>query len=222
MKLINCILRPGKVRWVDDKLNIKVSAPGLFNYDDDIELLPPIIPLFDIYTKPRLGDEVWILSSSDNHTQLYWFRKSTLDGIPDYVDPESGMVDVALCRNNNSNWSTIYFQDGEGIVLRNDDSLINIANDGSIILKNGNYENRTIHISNESISLGSPTKSSHPACYGDKVEDILEDIQMALNLIQQACKTNQMTLPISMALGNLPQQISDKIHDIISPNVSLD
>ena len=79
MKLANGELRPGVVLEVLSVDGIiKASVPGLFSSRDQ-ELLPPIYPFgvgaSNTFSTPNIGDEVWVLSFTDNLQQLYWFRK---------------------------------------------------------------------------------------------------------------------------------------------------
>ena len=82
MKLINGILRPGNILEVLDNGKIKASAPGLFSAEDPLELLPPIMPFYELmgghansYSTPIVGEECGVLNMQDNPLQLYWFRK---------------------------------------------------------------------------------------------------------------------------------------------------
>ena len=76
---MNGELRPGTILEVlTDEGVIKASVPGLFSAQDQ-EVLPPIYPFCvggsNTFSTPNVGDEVWVLSFTDNLQQLYWFRK---------------------------------------------------------------------------------------------------------------------------------------------------
>lgn len=221
MRLMNVTLRPARVIEVLEAGNIKVEAPGLFSREDK-DNLPPVMPFFgehaNSFSAPNEGDEVWVLSQSDNPQGLFWFRKDDAKhDIPDLIKGEN--CEVLCCRENGRGWATIYFEDGSGWIISNNEAKINIKKDGTILLDTGNY---AIDINDMGISLGSQGQSAHPVPYGDMLEDILDDIRTALETIRQAANTNVYTKPIGIALGNLPSTIKSKIPNISSPVVTVD
>ena len=100
MKLINGILRPGNILEVLDNGKIKASAPGLFSAEDPLELLPPIMPFYELmgshansYSTPIVGEECWVLNMQDNPLQLYWFRKD------DHIENNKGIFEEGGTEN---------------------------------------------------------------------------------------------------------------------------
>ena len=224
MKFANAILRPGIVEQVLVDGQIKASAPGLFSAQD-LDKLPPIYPFFgghaNTYSEPVIGDEVWILNVLDNNRQLYWFRKDSFDDANGGL-MQGGNVEVLCNREFGGGlWATIYFSDGSGWVIKRDDSKIQIDPDGNIILDTG-IPYRCIDVNISGISLGSRGESSHPAAYGDKIEDALLYIYTALEAIQLAADTNPYTKGISMALQAQLPKIEQTIPQVSSPNVTLE
>lgn len=224
MKLKNGTIRPGVVIEVLEGGNIKVEAPGLFSREDK-DKLPPVYP-FPFYNNSNKFssvkelEEVWILNFSDNPRQLYWIRKDNMHVNNKELLTEEN-VEIICNRDLGASWATIYFSDGSGWIIKNDDSMIQIRQDGSILLDT-NWPNRVIDINAASISLGSKEKSAHPAAYGDVVMETLQKIQISLELIKQSANMNPYTKPIAMALGRLPAEIKDLIPKTISTNVTLD
>lgn len=203
--------------------NIKVEAPGLFS-SEDIESLPTVMPWFGLhansYSEPLVDDEVWVLNVEDNPLQLFWFRKDDRVGHNDEIESEQN-VEIICNREAGTGYATIYFSDGTGWMFRNGDSYIQIKTDGSILL-NPNMDSRCIHLCQESISLGSENKSSHPAAYADELQEILEMITTCLSTMRQAASTNTFTAAIGTAIGGTPEKLKASIPKIISPNVTLD
>ena len=177
MKLINGILRPGEILEVLENGKIKASAPGLFT-EEDKDLNPPIMPFWELigshantFSTPIVGDEIWVLNLADNPLQLYWFRKDDHITHNKEIFAETGTTNVEILCNRESGvgYASLFFSDGTGWMLRNDDSRLQIFPDGHIEL-GMNWPHRTITIDAESIRLGDGT---HPACFGDETASIL-------------------------------------------------
>lgn len=223
MKLSNGILRPGIVLEVLDDGKIKASAPGLFS-EQDKKLLPPIYPFTtnhaNSFSSPVIGEEVWVLNLTDNPLQLYWFRKDNFAENDKKIIGETN-VEVLCNRETSSSWATLYFSDGSGWIIKNDESVIQIDRNGDILLSKSE-PHRTIHINDDGISIGSKNSSSHPAAYGDVVVDALNEIKDVLGLIQKVSLSNAITAPIAKAIGTSPATLSYTISKIESKHVTID
>lgn len=223
MKLLYGTLRPGRVLEVLGNGKIKVEAPGLFSAEDQ-DLLPPIYPWFgqhaNSYSEPLVGDEVWVLNFEDNPMQLHWFRKDDRTEPNQELEGEEN-VEVICNREAKDGYATIYFSDGTGWMFRNGESYMQIRADGSLILNPG-FPNRTIHLCQDSISLGSENKSAHQAALADQVQKCFENIVTCLNTMRQAASTNPYTSAVGAAIGGTPEKISNLIPTIGSTNVTLD
>lgn len=222
MKLSNGTLRPGKVIEILEDGKIRAYAPGLFA-EADKDLLPPIYPFLswhaNTYTSVKLLDEVWILNMSDNPEQLYWFRKDNpIENNKELLNGETN-VEILCNRESGMGWASLYFADGTGWILKNDESILNIDKEGNIRLARPE-EHRSILIDEDGISIGGST--DHPAVYGDILKDILERINIALQLIQTTASANVFTTPIGTAIGNIPVELSQLIPKITSPHVTID
>jgi hypothetical protein len=227
MKLINGTLRPGQVLEVLENGKIKASAPGLFSSQDQNNL-PPIMPFFELssshansFSTPQVGDEVWVLNMSDNPLQLYWFRKDDHITNNSKIFEEGGSENVEIICNRESgmSWATLYFSDGSGWVLRNDDSKLQIYPDGHIEL-GMNWPNRTINIDSKAIHLGNSEKE-HPACYGDETAEVLLKLCGVLEAVGMMAKVNPYTMHLSQPLSSV-SKIKNDISGIISSHVKID
>jgi hypothetical protein len=224
MKLSNGILRPGTVIEVLEDGCIKAIVPGLFSSNDSPDLLPPIYPFLigpsNTFSSIKEDDNIWVLNFSDNPMQLYWFRR---DDFPtnnaELMDEEN--VEIICNRETPLGWATIYFSNGSGWIIRNDESVIQIDSDGNILLSKSE-PHRTIHINDNGISLGSKGESAHPAAYGDEITEALQNIQISLELIQKVSLNNPFTAGIATALGTKPLELKTIIPKITSPHVTLD
>lgn len=227
MKLINAILRPATIVEVVEGGNgkIKVDAPGLF-LEEEKDLNPPIMPFWELigghantFSTPIVGDEVWILNLTDNPLQLYWFRKDNHIEANAGIFSEAGTANVEiLCnREAGTGYASLFFADGTGWMLRNDDSRLQIFPDGHIEL-GMNYPHRTIKINSEAIMLGD---GAHPACYGDEVAKILMKICGLLQLLGTAAGSTPYTMALK-PIFELGAKIQEDIPGIKSTHVKID
>lgn len=223
MKLGNAILRPGKVIEVLDDGKIRASVPGLFS-EEYKDKLPPIHPFFtqhtNAYSDPKVYDDVWVLNFYDNPLDLHWFRKDNFPENNKEILQEEN-VEVLCNREAGLGWAQIYFSDGTGWIIRNDESLIQIRKDGSILLQM-DWPHRTIDINSGNISLGSEGESAHPAALGDKTQDSITAICGLFNVIATVAKSNPYTMMIGTTIDSLLPDVQKTIGPIASNHVTLD
>ena len=227
MKLINATLRPGNILEVLDNGKIKASAPGLFSKEDQ-SLLPPIRPFWELigmhsnsFSTPKVGDECWVLNLSDNPLQLYWFRKDDHVTCNTQIFKEHGYdnVEIICNRETGMSWASLYFSDGSGWVMRNDDSFIQIYPDGHIEM-GMNWPSRKITIDSSAIHLGS-SGDEHSAAYGDETASILLKICGVLEALEMLSSISPFTSHLVPALKNV-KLFKDDIPGIISSQVKID
>lgn len=225
MRLINAIMRPGEVLEVLENGQIKASAPGLF-MEEDKDLNPPVLPFWELvgshcnaFSTPKVGDEIWVLNLSDNPLQLYWFRKDPHIEHNAHIFEEGGTENVEILCNRESGvgYATLYFSDGSGWMLRNDDSRLQIFPDGHIEL-GMNWPHRTVTIDTEAIKLGD---GAHPACYGDETASILLKLCGLLQALGKASQISPYTAALA-PLFNQAKSIQEDIPGIKSSHVKID
>lgn len=220
-------MRPGRVlEVVDEKGIIKASVCGLFSDQDEPENIPPIyqFPLggANNFSSPKKDDEVWVMFFDDNPLELFYIRKDNFpENLQEILGSKYKECEVLVSREMAAGMVQIYFTDGDGWIIRNIDSVINIRKDGSILLDAGSAH-RKIDICDNSISLGSEGGSAHPAAYGDKVVKSLNIINNMLNAISSAGKMFPYTIGMSTAIDALRPMFEQSIEEIESTHVTLD
>lgn len=230
MRLIHATLRPGKVLEVLENGRIKISAPGLFTDQDDLEKLPPVYPFpighANSFSCPKKDEEVWVLSLSDNPLQLHWFRKDNFEendkDLP--IGDEAENVEVVVNREyDDSKWATIYFSNGDGWIIREgEDGLINMRNDGSILLKT-QYDKRIIDVCEDSIALGTEGKAGDSAMLFKKWKEWLQNdlCDTFFNTFVNVLNANPYTTSAGAGLKPLVEQLKQTGNDIESKHVSI-
>lgn len=236
MKLMDGELRPGVILEVlsTDGV-IRASVPGLFSSVDK-DVLPPIYPFglsgSNAFSTPNVGDECWVLFFHNNPEQLYWFRKDNFstnngdrnkDGLKRAGGSIQGQtnVEVLSSRESGLGWATIYFSDGTGWIIQNQDAVMQLDKDGNILLSTG-APHGEIEISDDGISLGTKGGAAHPACHGDSVADLFDNIIKTLRAIQTASSSNPYTIAIGNAIEPLLSKYENDAEYIKSDYVTLD
>ena len=226
MELKKGSLKPGIVLEVYGDGKIKATVPGLFDIDSDLN--PPIMPFNELigphrgsFSLPNVGDIVWVLSMTDNPMQLYWFRKCDNESLDEIISNADGgfneTVEVLSNFESGTGYASIYFTDGSGWVIKNDDSKIQIKPDGSIEM-GLDWPHRQIIINEDSIQLGG---NSHYACYGDEVSTILEKLCGIFEIASKASKSNPYTMHLA-PIFDMADEIKEYIAGIQSPHVKLE
>lgn len=227
MELSQAHIRPGRVLKVEDENGVvKASCCGLFSDQDDPEKLPPIyqFPLggANNFSSPKEDDEIWVMFFDDNPLELFYIRKDNFsENLQDILSKNYEDVEVLASREMPVGMVQLYFTDGDGWIIRNVDSVIQMRKDGSILLDSGS-SHRKIDICDNSISLGSEGGSAHPAAYADKVENSLKILNNMLNAMSKAAKNTPYTIGMGLAIDALRPMYEDSIDEIDSPHVTLD
>lgn len=225
MKLESCIMRPGLVEEVLDNGKIKASAPGLFS-DEDISLLPPIMPFFELmsphknsFSMPSVGDEIWVLNNTDNPMQLFWFRKDPHfdNNIDIFQETGQDNVEILCNRESGLGYASIYFSDGTGWIIRNDDARIQISADGTMLFDTG-MPGGTMKLDMNGLTLGS---GKHYACLGDEVSEVLMTICSILEALAKVAASNSCTAILVPPLLKI-SEVQSQLPGIISTQLKLD
>jgi hypothetical protein len=244
MKLMSATIRPAKVLEIveDGNGTIKVSAPGLFPDVDsegnpiDTTLLPPIYPWpfghhSNSYSCPKVDEQIWVMSFEDNSMQLYWVRKDdwiaeeslpeNMQGLP--LTDETQNLEVVVNREfEDSKWAILYFDNDDGWMMKKDeDGLINIRADGSILLKT-NFDKRIIDICEDSIALGTEGQAEDNAMLFSKwkewADELLNQIKTTLT---NAASANPYTANLVPAFQAMATNLQPKIDPVKSEHVSI-
>ena len=232
MKLFHGSIRPGKVLEIieDGAGAIKASAPGLFTDADGTEVLPPIYPWpfghhANSYSCPKVGEEVWVMSFTDNPLQLHWVRKDdfpeNLKDLP--LTDEAQNLEVVVNREfEDSKWAILYFSNDDGWMMRKgEDGIINIRNDGSILLKT-KFDKRIIDICEDSIALGAEGKADDSAMLYSKWKEWADELlNQFKTTLMNAASANPYTANLAPAFQTLAVALQPKIEPIESKHVSI-
>lgn len=234
MKLINAILRPGRVLEVVDGYKVRCEAPGLFSKEDPLELLPEIHPFNELigshsntFSMPKVEDEIWVLNLTDNPEQLYWFRKDPhvvnninikVDGVEDVIKDGTN-VEVLCNREVEDGWASLYFSDGSGWMLKNNTSFLEINKNGDVKLCKGERDDRSVVINDDKIHLG--LGEEHPGCYADVTEELLKELCNILLETASVAQGTPYTAALAPPLLKVTASVLQRLPEIKSNDVNL-
>ncbi len=227
MKLQNAILTPGIVKEVVDNYGtIKATVFGLFSDNEEPDNIPPIYPFFTTlsgtFSTPTVGDKIWVLSVSDNPSELLYLRQpeNTVD-IKNVIN-ETGENHVELLTNYESNngWAQLFFDDGTGWIIRNDGVYIKLSTEEAII--DIGMKNRAFQISSDGISLGTIGGSKEKAVMGDSLVKLLNQLNVNIKTLASTAGASPYTTHLCSVINKISSDLDLSTQSILSENVTLD
>ena len=220
-------IRPGIVEEIiDNKGTIKASCCGLFSDVDATDKLPPIYPFplggANNFSSVHNDDEIWVMFFDDNPLELFYIRKDNFpEQLKEILDKNYEDVEVIASRDMPNGVVQIYFTEGDGWIIQNADSVIQIRKDGSILLDTG-YAHRKIDVNYNSISIGSKGTSAHTAAYGDSVVNSLNILNDLLDALSESAHINPYTQQLGATIDTLRPRFEESLEEIESQHVTLD
>ncbi|AFF28257.1 gp259 [Sphingomonas phage PAU] len=159
--------------------------------DDESKISTDLLPWYtlhgntNLHSLPALNEIVKVhLYDDDIHVGEYERIKSTYLALSD-EDYKSGRILLSENLDNfeDSGIVEVSYRKETGLELQLRESKVTIRKDGSISLYNKEYD-KYIHLSNESISLGSDQKSAEPGTLGQTNVDMLNQLNDTINTLR--------------------------------------
>lgn len=229
----------GEVVQIDDpKRSSRVRVKVKTVYDQiPVESMPWAIPRYldgQSHDLPAIGDTVYIKFLNNDINFPTWYRirmKDDLLSDDDYTSA-SVIIQKDLSKYDLDGSMSVRYTKSEGLLLElerdGNKSTIVIRNDNTVLLQNG-QTGRIVHISNESISIGSETKSQQPSVVGDdnvkalnKLNDTIDQLVKMmtknLNLLSKVARSSPYTMLLSSPLTKYAKEIELKIKQLHTEN----
>lgn len=220
----------GEVVDIEDPLfegRIKVKVFGKFDEIDKNDI-PWATPHNNItggsstgsgfHSVPKLGSIVGVIFENGNLFEPEWYKIQHISNeLKDEISGSYNNAHSIIYDTVTEGGLKLFFTEDKGLVFDYKESLINIKNDNTIIIK---YKNgKLIHIKKDSISIGSENKSEQPAVLGDNNKDALDSLADQINNLTialqqytaaQIAVTSSVPIysPLSAALTTLAASIS--------------
>lgn len=185
---------------------------------------------------PAIGDIVQVKFLNDDIMFPTWYRiRKTDDKLSD-DDYKSAVVvtEKDLSKYELDGHVSVRYTKSEGLVLElkrdGNQSTIIIRNDNTVFIKNANT-GKILHISNQSLSIGSETISQQPAVVGndnmtalnmlnDTIKALADKMQEQLNIVANAASSNPYTRPIAKPLRSYGSAVKSMIASKHSANAN--
>lgn len=222
----------------DDQMASRIRVRVKTVYDEiPVEYIPWAIPRYldgQSHDLPALGDRVQVKFLNSDKYYPMWYRvrgKSESLSLNDY---KSGSIifEKDLSKYDLDGRIAIRWTESEGMVLQvlrdDNDSTITIRNDNTIVLTNG-QTTRSIHLSNETIVLGSEDEGQQPATVGDDnvlahqmindmVKTLSEIMDKNLGILSKTAQANPYTAPLAPIFKSYGKEVKAQIKNIHKTN----
>lgn len=154
------------------------------------------------HSLPELNEVVKVFLYDDDILVGEWERcqkKHVTQSADDYLSARV-VLDEDLSKFEDTGKVEITYSKSKGLELHLAESKINIRRDGTVSLFNTN-SGKYVHISDESISLGSDTKSAEPATLGQTNVDVLNMVNDTMKEFRDMMSSHMDTMR-TLAMGN--------------------
>lgn len=197
---------------------VKVNAPTVFSSDMATECLPWVYPFsmagYQRFSSPREGQKVWLFRNTKNPKECWYMPMPELtDDSKELIkeDADYEEAEVVMSRNMGNMSVQIYYNDKDGLMIKDgDSSTININKDHEIEIINGKAK---VILKDDHVYIGDG-ETGEPAVMGDKLENLLKDFFTKVQSAVSKTTPPQYSLPLyagdlasaaSSALGKLSQ-----------------
>ena len=206
----------GEVVNTADPLQLGRVKIKIFSKYDELEpdVIPWAIPYNQLSTGtsiiPKVGDIVnAFFENGDEYVPFYFTSIKNSDDLlaeygDDYPKIWSLVYDKRMGEDGEGTLGEertleVFYTETQGLIIRKNQSFIQIKNeDESILLSNGSTQ-KVIHISDDGISIGTEGTSAEPAVLGDTLEELLNSFITELGKISAIATPAGPSGPISGA-----------------------
>ena len=177
-ELINYYILLSEIKYNDDPMKfgrIKCDIPGVIHSaTTDEECMPWIRPFkmagYQTFTKPLVGQKVWVLCSKVNYNEYWWFPfYETQDFVQEYISANyDNQPDVMHGRQGSAGDALFTYDDEHGYMLKLGENHINLKPDNTMeILANS----CRIKIEGDKVYAGQGESIDECCLLGEKFKD---------------------------------------------------
>jgi hypothetical protein len=229
----------GEVVDTNDPLKagrVKIRVKTVFD-EIPTDFIPWAVPRnvdSDTFEKPFLGETVQVIFHLGDVQSPKWFRIRKADDSISDENYESLTIlkDKDLSKYGLDGKINIQYSAEEGLTFKlernGSESEYTIRNDNTVLLRNGN-SGKTIHLSEDGISIGSEDKSQQPAVVGDDnmealqmlndtIKDMTNHMNNQLQIIEQVASSSPYTKHLELPIKNYRTSLKSKIEGLHSDN----
>lgn len=223
-ELINYYIILGEIKYNDDPMKfgrVKCDMPGVIHSaTSDEEAMPWIRPFkmsgYQTFTKPLVGQKVWVLCSKVNYNEYWWFPfYETQDFVQEYISANyDNQPDVIHARQGSAGDALFTYDDSNGYTLRLGDNHINLKPDNTMeILANS----CKIKIEGNKIKVGKGESINECCLLGTQFNDHYTKLSGFFNALYGICVGKGIIGPLAEPFNQIAKELSNK--NIYSENV---
>lgn len=213
-------LIPGVVINNTDEENlgrIKAYSPGLFDTSTmDEDALPWIYPfcmsMYQSFSTQAVNSKIWIIFIPDNPYGYFYLPFHDIH--TEVAKHIKGNTDIVFGRECNTGSANIYFNESEGLVLRNGNARVQLLNDGRVIITNDTSSGMNFVISDGKCYSGD--KGFEPAVLGNKLKKVFDDLSEKINLLASKCNESPYTSHLTSSIQNIKSALDEDAKNILS------
>lgn len=223
-ELINYYIILGEIKYNDDPMKfgrVKCDMPGVIHSaTSDEEAMPWIRPFkmsgYQTFTKPLIGQKVWVLCSKVNYNEYWWFPfYETQDFVQEYISANyDNQPDVIHARQGSAGDALFTYDDSNGYTLRLGGNHINLKPDNTMeILANS----CRIKIDGNKIYAGQGESIDECCLLGKQFNDHYTKLSGFFNALYGICVGKGIIGPLAEPFNQIATELSNK--NIYSENV---
>lgn len=223
-ELINYYIILGEIKYNDDPMKfgrIKCDMPGVIHSaTSDEEAMPWIRPFkmsgYQTFTKPLVGQKVWVLCSKVNYNEYWWFPfYETQDFVQEYISANyDNQPDVIHARQGSAGDALFTYDDSNGYTLRLGDNHINLKPDNTMeILANS----CRIKIEGNKVKAGQGESIDECCLLGKQFNNHYIKLSGFFNALYGICVGKGIIGPLAEPFNQIAKELSNK--KIYSENV---
>lgn len=213
-------LIPGVVISNTDAENlgrIKAYSPGLFDTNTmDEEALPWVYPfcmsMYQSFSTQSVNSKVWIIFIPDN--PYGYFYLPFHDPHTEVSQHIKGKTDVVFGREGSTGSANIYFNESEGLVLRNGNSRVQLLNDGRVYVTDNTESGKNLVLSNGKCYLGD--SGFEPMVLGNKLKKVFDDLSDKLGQLAGKCNESPYTSHLTSSVHAIKNSLDEDAKQILS------
>lgn len=224
-ELIDYYIIESVIEFVDDPLKIgriRCSIPGVIHYSEgqteEKEALPWIRPFkmycYQTFTKPLVGQKVWVLVNKTNYNEFWWFPFSeTIDIVQGYLNEYyEETPDVFHAREDFVTPVMHTWDDKQGYKWVIGEDYIDFFPTREFKLK---VNECNINVIDNIIQVGGDVEKPYePAIKGKQMTTLLENLKKACEAVSEDAKKDSHTMILVKSLHKFAEtftSMNDKI-----------
>lgn len=223
-ELENYYIILSEVKYADDPMKygrIKCDIPGVIHSSTILpEAYPDAMPwvrpfkmyCYQTFTRPIVGQKVWVLCSKTNYNEYWWFPfYETLDFVQKFIEENyDNQPDVMHARQGSSGEVIFTYDDEHGYIMKLADDYLNLRPNRE--MKIAFNDCRIMIEGNLQYSGGGDDHGSYEPCVmGYKCQNMRSQMAGEFNQLATKAAANPYTSPLSPHFAQIAKQLGSGI-----------